>query len=449
MSTPSSPFLNVKNMQSVMEELERGMQRQHFAVLPEGNARKLVFEVMKDVEDDPSTRSMGVAEKNDVTIRISWAIINDMLGKAAEKAAEPVAEPPSAEILPVPERVLPRLPEVSRATEVESFSSLTEKAEQVYVTGQDIQSVDADRAERDRAHADFVDRIVKEPWAPLSKPLNTTVDISIDGFDRDFDLFPDRYRFQYNCGFNVTNVIKLTATSMQIAVAGGDAPIIAGVPYVLLSFDEFSASYDDGANNGVRRSFCKFVIDRITGFPGGRQYARMIPAGGGVREFTPPMHSIGRITVNVTTPDGALLSSAQDSHRVISVNLDTDAAANWILQTERPWRQEFQPGDVIQIRGVGTASTVVNDYLNRPEGHIVIAQGEFFEFLAQRSTIVIARPTKIDPATKMRVNDDDAQMALTTLATHAIDGRVVNASMQISVSMVAVCAPSTRHEAVV
>lgn len=449
MSTPSSPFLNLTNMQSVMEELERGMQRQHFAALPDGNARKLVFEVMKDVEDDQSTRTMGVAEKNDVTIRISWAIIEEMLEKAAAKVAEPAAEPPSAEILPVPERVLPKLPDVARATEVEAFSSLTEKAEPVYVTGQDILSVDVDRVERDRAHADFVDKIVKQPWAPLSKPLNTTIDISIDGFDRDFDLFPDRYRFQYNCGFNVMNVIKLTATSMQIAVASGDAPIIAGVPYVLLSFDEFSASYDDGANDGVRRSFCKFVIDRITGFPGGRQYARMIPAGGGVREFTPPMHSIGRITVNVTTPDGALLSQAQDSYRVKRINLDTDAEANWIMRTDRPWRNEFQIGDVIQLRGVGTASTVVNDYLNRPEGHIVIALGNDFEFVAQRYTIVIARPTKIDPATKIRVYDDEAQMALTTLATNDIDARVVNASMQISVSMVAVCAPSTRHEAVV
>jgi hypothetical protein len=247
------------------------------------------------------------------------------------------------------------------------------------------------------------------------------------------------------------NITKISATSLQLPVTAGDFAMTLGAPYVLLSFDEFSGVCDDGAGNGVRKSFGKFIIDKIIGFPGSRQYAYMKPASGCAREFTPPMHSLKYLNLRFTLPDGGLISRAQDTHRVTSVTLSTDAAANWILQTEQSWTAEFDSGDVIQIRGVKTASGRVNDYLNREEGHVVIAGGPFFEFLAQRSSLVIPRPTTLDPATKRLVDDDLAQADLAALVSSAITppARIVNTSLQPSVSLVAVLAPSTRHEAVI
>jgi hypothetical protein len=437
MSAPS-PFFNVANMKQVMEELEARMEQRHFEAV-NGNARGLVLEVMQDVDADRDYADMSVKEKNDVVLQASMAIIGDLSDRAAARQPDPL-----------PPRALPAVPETGRT--VETFAPYPDVPPAVTPAGEIVSADTVTAIERASAQdRDNVDKIVKEPWAPLMRPLDITMDISIDGFDRDFDSYPDRYRFQYECGNNVMNITKLTATSIQIPVTAGDVPMTLGAPYILLTFDEFSGVCDDGASNGVRKSFGKFVIDKIVGFPGARQYAYMKPASKCVREFTPPMHSLKYLNLSFTLPDGGLISRAQDTHRITSVNLAMDAAANWILQTEQNWVADFEAGDVIQIRGVNTASGRVNDYLNREEGHVVIAGGAFFEFLAQRASLVISRPYTIDPVTKRLIEDDVTQGDLAALAAPDINppARIVNTSLQPSVSLVVVLAPSTRHEAVI
>ena len=445
-TSPSSPFFNLPNMRLVMEALEARMEKRHFEAV-DGNARGLVLQVMQDVDGDPDYAEMSVTEKNGVVLQASMAIISDL---AENMVAEPVEPPPEA--VPVPARALPFVPEKGRS--LETFSPYPDLPPAVTPAGEIVPADSVSRAALDRASAqdrDNVDKIVKEPWAPLMRPLDVTMDICIDGFDRDFDAFPDRYRFQYECGNNVMNITKISATSLQLPVSAGDVAMTLGAPYVLLTFDEFSGICDDGASNGVRKSFGKFIIDKIVGFPGSRQYAYMKPASGCTREFTPPMHTLKYINLSITLPDGGLVSRAQDTHRIASVNLSTDAAANWILQTEHQWVADFEAGDVVQIRGANTASTRVNDYLNREEGHVVIAGGPFFEFLAQRSSLIISRPTTYDSATKRIVDDEVTQGDLAALASSALTppARIVNTSLQPSLSLTAVLAPSTRHEAVI
>lgn len=445
MSAPNA-FFNLPNMRGVMEALEARMEQRHFEAV-NGNARTLVLEVMQDVDADPDYAGMSVTEKNNVVLQASMAIISDL---AETTATAPVEPPPEA--APVPARTLPFVPEQGRS--LETFSPYPDTPPAVTPAGEVVPADTVSRAAIERASAqdrDNVDKIVKEPWAPLMRPLDVTMDICIDGFDRDFDSYPDRYRFQYECGNNVMNITKITATSIQLPVTAGDVPMTLGAPYVLLTFDEFSGICDDGASNGVRKSFGKFVIDKIVGFPGARQYAYMKPASKCVRDFTPPLHSLKYLNLSFMLPDGGLISRAQDTHRITSVNLAMDAAANWILQTEQNWVADFEAGDVIQIRGVNTASGRVNDYLNREEGHVVIAGGAFFEFLAQRASLVISRPYTIDPVTKRLVEDDVTQADLAGLAAPDINppARIVNTSLQPSVSLVAVLAPSTRHEAVI
>jgi hypothetical protein len=312
---------------------------------------------------------------------------------------------------------------------------------------------DAD-PEMSAANADFVDKIVKQPWAPQARPPDTVVHMSLDGFDRDVDLYPSRYSFRYACG-DLRNVTRLTATALSLPVTAGDVPMAIGTPYILVAFEEFSTVFNEGANSAVRRAFCKFAVERVTGFPGARAFARLVPLGGGTRDFTPPLANLTRLTVSFTLPDGALISSVQDRHRIVNVFLNADAMANWIMRTERPWTTDFQAGDLMRITGANTASDRVNAFLNRPEGHTVVAVGEFQEVLGQFASIVIARPYVQDAATKALVFDEVTQAELQALNPPPADGpervimnaKVLNVSMQPSLSMTAVCAPSVRHEA--
>jgi len=460
----ASPFLNLPNMRAVMEALEARMERRHFDAV-DGNARALVLEIMQDVDSDGDYAGLPVADRNDVVLRAAWDIIGDLADKRlaavgdkgpdglelSAAAVETAAVGPAA-----PRRALPTISETDRSAAppaaAEPFAPYPDEPTPAPTPAGDEVAADSfTRAEQDRAAADFADKIVRQPWAPQARPADTTIDISVDGFDRDFDLYPDRFRFQYYCGANVANVTSVRATTLLLPVTGGDTRMNVGAPYVLVAFDEFSGNSDDGASDGLRRSFCKFIIDKVTGFPGARQFAHMIPGGGGVVAFSPPMQSLSRLTVSFTLPDGALLSEAQDTHRVRSVNMSTDGV-NWVLRTLLPFAAEFEAGDIVQIRGVATASARVNDYLNRAQGHVVIAGAAVAEFDRPAASIVIAQPTKIDPVTRLIVVDEDAQLALDALPDDgaiAPAARLVNTSLQVSLSLVAVCAPSTRHEAVV
>ena len=231
-----------------------------------------------------------------------------------------------------------------------------------------------------------------------------------------------------------------------------------GTPYILLAFDEFPAIFNDGATSTIARSFCKLTIKKINGFPNVRQFARMVPDCGGEREFLPPIPNLNKLTVSFLQPDGGLISTAQDNHLIANVYLNTDAMANWILRTTDTWQTEFQAGDLITITGANTASERVNDYLNRPEGHTIIAVGNFLEVLGQYSSFVISRPYVTDPTTNGLVFDTATQkdvanlnpadtnpLTYTNMNPPAV---VMNVSLQPSLSLTAVCAPSIRHETV-
>ena len=224
-------------------------------------------------------------------------------------------------------------------------------------------------------------------------------------------------------------------------------------PYLLLMIDEHSALFDEGGSSPLRKSFCKLVIDRTVGFPGGRQYAYMVPASSGYRAFNPPIAMLGRMTISVCRPDGGLVSQARDTHRIIAVYLNTDAAANWALRTDTVWSTDFRAGDVVTLSGINTPSERVNAYLNRGEGHRLMAATTFVDNTAQHDGFVIPRPYTEDPITKKVVPDEVTQAELVDVLsvplTSNLSGGVVNASMQMSVSMVATCEPSARHESVI
>jgi hypothetical protein len=442
-------FLNVENMRIVVQDLESRMTQRHWQSVDVA-PRIIVLDIMKDVDMAPDMQNMSLDDKNDFVLQRSWEIVSDMTEAKELETREQHPQVPQA--VEPPPRHLPTIAEPERFQS--SPPALVDESEDYKFN-----SVPEANPESRAAAAEFVDKIVKQPWAPQARPSDVVVHVSVDGFDRDTDLYPGRFRFQYICG-DVRNVTKLKATYLNIPVDAGDTTMKLGIPYVLVTFDEFSATFNDGSGNAVKRSFAKFVLHKINGFPGARSFARLLPQGGGEREFTPPIANMNRLTVSISSPDGGLISIAEDTHRIVNVFLNNDAMANWILRTAQVWRTDFQAGDLVRITGANSASSKVNDFLNRPEGHTIIATGELVDVIGQFSSIVIARPYRQDPVTRRMIFDEETQAAVQALnppgadpygndVVDGMDAKILNVSLQPSLSLEATCAPSVRHEAVV
>ena len=157
---------------------------------------------------------------------------------------------------------------------------------------------------------------------------------------------------------------------------------------------------------------------------------------------------LGRLTFSLRRPDGGLVSHARDQHVLVAVYLNTDAAANWALRTGDIWVTDFQPGDVVIFSGVNTTSQKVNAYLNRPEGHRVIAPTTYVGNACEHDGIVIQRPYAEDPVTHSWIPDPEMQTELLGVLGQTIRAAVLNTSLQMSIGMIATCEPSARHEAV-
>lgn len=432
------PFMNKNNMFRVLSQIESKIEPNQWTMSVAQEAKMLVYQVMKDIYEDKDYSGLETSEKIDITEQTVTNMLMRMISQM-ESQNKPI---PSVDVeesrgkLPEPEKVGQASPEELNIEMMKRMNDVPDIPQPVT--------------------RELSKTLIQSPWTHPLAPPSTQIDLSIDGFSRDVALHPTRFNFQHTCGDNLRNVSQLKVTSVQIPVSSGDIPMTSGAPYLLLMIDEHSALFDEGGSNALRRSFCKLVIDRTVGFPGGRQYAYMVPASAGYRMFKPPIAMLGRLTISVCRPDGGLVSQARDSHKIVAVYLNTDAAANWALRTDTVWTTDFQAGDVVTFTGVNTPSEKVNSYLNRDEGHRLLAATSFVDNVSQHDGFVIQRPYKEDPVTKMLIPDEDTQAELVDMVdtisvptTSNMSAGVVNASLQMSVSMIATCEPSARHESVI
>ena len=68
---PSSQFLTLGNMRSVMELIESRMTEAHWRAVQNhsgGNARHLVLQVMQEIDRDPDYAGVTVSDMNDLSL---------------------------------------------------------------------------------------------------------------------------------------------------------------------------------------------------------------------------------------------------------------------------------------------------------------------------------------------------------------------------------------------
>jgi hypothetical protein len=154
-------------------------------------------------------------------------------------------------------------------------------------------------------------------------------------------------------------------------------------PYLILRIDEFNDVYD-GTNDNVRKSFCKLVYHRSYKAPNGRGYVILKPFQQERKYFYPsPLSSLSRLTISLLKPNGFLVNNSSDSYKIFKLDYDPYNPNFFNVVSDVFFdKNEFFVGDVVLFKGFEVTSTtdsvhakMINDFMNRPEGHEITQIG--------------------------------------------------------------------------
>lgn len=283
--------------------------------------------------------------------------------------------------------------------------------------------------------------------------------VLINGHDRDWETQPNRFSFSVGLGSGDIKSIRSVAATRLIlpgeieeeATMGNvpktrfEKPFGVRYPYVVLAIDEIQNTYR--SSNAVSRgAFAHFVFDRQHSSPNGRGYVHLIPIQNESRSFDiNPMSNLDRMTVRVTTPGGELLNSSRDDARVLRMDWNNQVNMNdsLVMVTTVDYfdRNEFFTGDTVRFSGFESGYPLLDDYVNRYNGHDVVEIGTA-NVDGFTTTFYIQAPGAFNPSTGAfdvnRAITDDLMSYITSLdyAGSPPDKLCVamNASLQVAVS---------------
>ena len=279
--------------------------------------------------------------------------------------------------------------------------------------------------------------------------------VTLAGFDRNFQSDKSRYEYTINVnGYDYgissfKNVLSLAATCVIIpmdatrsltaaTVAGSigqntDATFF-GYPYLTLNIDNLQTV--EGTNDALRNAFAVLKYDRSYRAQNGRGYIILKPVQEEVKVFHPaPLASLNNLHLSLMKPNGVLLSNTQDDYRIEYVEYEAFNRLYVKLVTDKYFdKNEFFLGDNVYVRNctVQPPSIALADFLNRPEGHDVVQLGQPNDQNFYKTFYILAPGVLDQDAGKITIDADivDAIQASTT-----VNGAIINASLQLVVSM--------------
>ena len=282
--------------------------------------------------------------------------------------------------------------------------------------------------------------------------LNTVIVrrcMSLDGQDRDVTTWRSRYSYSTNFHEAIKQVQSVSVAAVVVPLQ--DHTINA--PYLLLSLEELSGLYTYNQNDAVRKSFAKLIPESSYASSHGRTYVVLKPAFDDSVHYEPALPTLSRLTLQLTRPDGLLVSNCEDTLRVIKITQSSDG--NWILEFDRFWpTKEFGAGDIVRLRECSTRVDAVDQHINRQAGHEVLEIGRP---LADEgcNKVMIRFAGQLDKANGNYVKDPAAEPAFD--GTHAeseavgeigVSCSAMNMSLQMSITMMIKClepaAPDTQ-----
>lgn len=224
-------------------------------------------------------------------------------------------------------------------------------------------------------------------------------------------------------------------------------------PYLILRVDEFNDVYD-GTNDVIKRAFCKLVYDKSYKGQNGRGYVILKPEQKERKFFYPaPLGALGRLSVSILRPSGALLNNSLDSYRTLAITYDNAKPGYIKVTTEKYFdTNEFYVGDTVVFKNylMTKLSLLQSDidvqnfnmFVNREEGHEVAEQGaanpsgyiNSFYVAAPGSFDAVSGQYVLSSSMVSCINDYNA-----ALPPALPNGYIMNLSLQNSISMKVDC----------
>lgn len=284
----------------------------------------------------------------------------------------------------------------------------------------------------------------------------------INGYDRQWSLFPQRFRFSVSLAQNdasFKDIRSIAATRLiipreimeektlnNVPKTRFEEPFNLQYPYLILKITDFQNVYK-ASNTASQSAFCHFIYDRHYTSPNGRGYIHMIPMQNEARTFDiNPLASLEQIELSIQRPSGVLLNASRDETKVLRMDWNNQVNMNdqLIMVTMKNYfdRNEYFSGDTVRFTAVSVPGAVAfNGFINREEGHEIMEFGTPNADGYVRSFYVRV-PGTFNATTGLFDIDTRATSDLMTYI-NGIDydnsppdsiGLVINASLQVTVS---------------
>lgn len=405
-------FIGVDNMRTVLAELEPRVRESTSGVIRMIEAgtppvRQVVFDVMVDIAQDDAYRDLSVDEMNE-------EVVDTVMRFYEQLAADQ---------------------EVSRASQTMATSAQGTRAQPALPAPNPTLNT------------------MREGARPgISVPLfdgepETTVTrcISIEGGHRDTTLFPQRYRFAYDLAEPIRSVSSVVTSAIVLPVVHHTI----NATHLLLMVEELPSAYSFNSGDVVRRAFSKLVpksqYSAVHTGANPRQYVVLEPIATETRTFDPPIPSLSRFTVSLVRPNGQAVSDSKDDIVIASMALGNMLAAftTYTLKATKAFRaHEVQEDDLVVLSGCDSGNADLDAYINRPEGHVVVADPLAGAGPVAGVSITISESGHMDDAGNMVPMPGTRDVFGAHNIKDGLQIRVLNVSTQMSITLEAKCAHS-------
>lgn len=272
--------------------------------------------------------------------------------------------------------------------------------------------------------------------------------ISISSSDRNLVTNPLRYKYMINFSQNkYKNICSVFVGKIII-------PEYLTQPYLLLLIDEFTDVYD-GINDVLKKAFCKLLYYKSYQSQDGRSYTILKPAQKETKIFQ-PLYTFQKLSISLIKPNGELLNNGHDSYFIKKLEHNKQKANLILITCEHFFdNNEFNVNDLITIKDfemkkLSTSQKELdlqelNAYINRSEGFKIIERGPINEH-GYCNSFYIPAPFTFNPILGLNIIKTNITNCLDLYnkeSTPFTNGFVLNLSLQNSIALNFTTAPIT------
>lgn len=339
-------------------------------------------------------------------------------------------------------------------THLPENSTLVHAPDVVVLASNETRSMIVSRPSNSQTSTSTSDTRVQPHLAGVDDPRVVDKFIIVNGFDRYWQVNPQRHQFTVRVGGtpqqdplvkdlqgSYRNVHHIQITRLIIPMEISPPPCTVGqsatsiiygstnngstmkgtylnavslsFPYVTISIDGLDDIYD-GTNSSARNAFCHMVYTTSYKAPNGRGFVILEPMQDERKLFIPcPLASLSRLDISVRRPSGALFNESLDDQTIMQIMYEPfNPKYLRVVLVNYFDMNDFYVGDSVMLQDYlavqSQASTnsawmpdasasyrSLNAFINRSEGHEIVELGLPNESGFFRSFCILA-PSKFD-----------------------------------------------------